>query len=167
MNLTRDNFRAIVFYDFCCHLSQKESCKRLRLAFHNEASPLVTSYNWFNEFKSGRTNLTDDREGRSAATTEDNISAVRLMIETNRRVTCQQIWTNLGIDMSQVYKILPEQLAVRKLCIRWILHNMTTIQKLCHVILCRDMMQRSVSGDSKAVYDIVTGDKNQNLLLRS
>ncbi|GBP29222.1 Putative uncharacterized protein FLJ37770 [Eumeta japonica] len=56
----------------------------LWLAFHDEAPPLAAVCNWFNEFKRGRTNLTDDlREGRpSTATTENDISAVRLMALT-------------------------------------------------------------------------------------
>ncbi|GBP22631.1 hypothetical protein EVAR_13911_1 [Eumeta japonica] len=50
-------------------------------------------------FKRGRTNLTDNlcEERSSLATTEDNISAVRLMIETDKRVSYQQIRTSLGI----------------------------------------------------------------------
>ncbi|GBP77557.1 hypothetical protein EVAR_99126_1 [Eumeta japonica] len=44
-------------------------------------------------FERCRTNLTDDlREGRSStATTDDDIRAVRLMIETDKRVTYQQL----------------------------------------------------------------------------
>lgn len=89
MNLTRENFRVMIFYDFRCHLSQQESYDRLLLDFHDEAPSRATVYNWFNEFKRGRTNLTDDlREGRpSTATTEDNIRVVRRMIETDKRVT--------------------------------------------------------------------------------
>ncbi|GBP86599.1 hypothetical protein EVAR_66556_1 [Eumeta japonica] len=49
-------------------------------------------------------------------TAEDNISAVRLMIETQKRVTYQQIRTNLSIGMSEVHKILHEHLSIRKLC---------------------------------------------------
>ncbi|GBP54174.1 hypothetical protein EVAR_43199_1 [Eumeta japonica] len=45
------------------------------------------------------------------STTEDSFSAVRLMIETGKIVTNQQ--------MSQVDKIFHEHLGVRKLCIRW------------------------------------------------
>ncbi|GBP93400.1 hypothetical protein EVAR_70361_1 [Eumeta japonica] len=76
--------------------------KRLWLAFHDEAPSLATVYNWFNEFKRGCINLIDDlRERRpSMATTEGNItdiSTVRLMIETDKRVTYQQIWITLGI----------------------------------------------------------------------
>ncbi|GBP40698.1 hypothetical protein EVAR_36434_1 [Eumeta japonica] len=58
-------------------------------------------------------------------TTEDNISAVRRMIETDKRVTYQQSQTNLGIRMSQLHKILHEHLPVRKLCTRWIPHNLS------------------------------------------
>lgn len=162
MNLTRENFRAMIFYDFRCHLSQQESYDRLRLAFHDEAPSRATVYNWFNEFKRGRTNLTDDlREGRpSTATTEDNISVVRRMIETDKRVTYQQIRTSLGIGMSQVHKILHEHLAVRKLCARWIPHNLTEAQKVHRVDWCRKMVQRFNKGDSNAVFDMVTGDES-------
>ncbi|GBP38694.1 hypothetical protein EVAR_22342_1 [Eumeta japonica] len=90
MNLTGEKFRAMIFYDFRCHfLSQQDSYNRLRLAFCDEAPSLTTVCNWFNEFKRGSTNLTDAlHEGRpSTATTEDNISDMRLMIETDKRAT--------------------------------------------------------------------------------
>ncbi|GBP11858.1 hypothetical protein EVAR_74498_1 [Eumeta japonica] len=60
--------------------------------------PLLTR---FNEFKPGRTNLTDSPDlverRPSTATTEDNISAVRLMIQREKRVIYQHIRTSLGI----------------------------------------------------------------------
>ncbi|GBP93621.1 hypothetical protein EVAR_69522_1 [Eumeta japonica] len=62
-------------------------------------------YNLFNEFKRCRTNLTEDmREACPTATTEGNISAVRLVIDTNKRVTYQQNRTSLSIGISQVHK---------------------------------------------------------------
>ncbi|GBP87277.1 hypothetical protein EVAR_64186_1 [Eumeta japonica] len=50
-------------------------------------------------FKRGRFNLTGDlREVRpSMATAKDNVSAVRLIIETDKRVTYQQIRASLGV----------------------------------------------------------------------
>ncbi|GBP19802.1 Mariner Mos1 transposase [Eumeta japonica] len=67
-------------------LFRSTSARRLRLAFHDEALFLTTVYNWFKEFKRGRTNLTDGlRSHASTATTEDDISAVRLMIEIDKR----------------------------------------------------------------------------------
>ncbi|GBP14628.1 Putative uncharacterized protein FLJ37770 [Eumeta japonica] len=122
-------------------LSEQELYTRLWLAFYDEAPSLATVYNWFNEFKRGRINLTNDlREGHpSAATTEDNTSAVRLMIETDNKVTDHQVWTSLGIGISQEHKIVHEHSVVRKLCVHW----------------CRKMMQRFAGGDSNAVHDIV------------
>ncbi|GBP55640.1 hypothetical protein EVAR_97848_1 [Eumeta japonica] len=44
------------------------------------------------------------------ATTEDNISVERLLIDTDKRVTYQKIWKRLGNGMSQVYKIFDDHL---------------------------------------------------------
>ncbi|KAJ0171150.1 hypothetical protein K1T71_013349 [Dendrolimus kikuchii] len=82
------------------------------------------------------------------------------MLETDPRVTYQQIRTSLGIGMTQVHKILHKHLAVRKLCARWIPHYLTEAQKLRRVDWCREMIQRFNGGDSKAVFDILTGDES-------
>ncbi|GBP44777.1 hypothetical protein EVAR_86592_1 [Eumeta japonica] len=92
-----------------------------------------------------------------AATTEDNINAVQLMIETDRRGTYHQIRTSLGIGMSRVHKILHEHVVVRKLCTRSIPDNLTEVQKLHRVDWYREMMQRFIDGDSNSVQDIVIG----------
>ncbi|VVC95566.1 unnamed protein product [Leptidea sinapis] len=87
-------------------------------SFLNEVPSRATIYNWFNEFKRGRSNLFDDpREGRLlTATTEDINSA--------------QIRASLGIgSWSQVQKILHEYIGVRKLCTRWIPNTLTDDQK--------------------------------------
>ncbi|GBP00317.1 hypothetical protein EVAR_908_1 [Eumeta japonica] len=50
----------------------------------------------------------------STTTTEDIISAARLMREIDKRVSYQQFLTSLDLNMSQVHKILHEHLTVRK-----------------------------------------------------
>lgn len=161
MNLSREHFRAMIFYDFRCGLNQKQSYERLKLSFDDAAPSLATVYNWFGEFKRNRTQLSDDiREGRpSTAVTEENINAVRLMIEAEKRTTYQQIRASLGIGMSQVQTILHDHLKVRKLCARWIPHDLTEEQKLCRVKWCRQMLKKFNSGLSNGVFDIVTGDE--------
>ncbi|GBP50366.1 hypothetical protein EVAR_32611_1 [Eumeta japonica] len=72
---------------------------RLSGGRHLLAAPQNSKQTLYNsEFKDRRTNLTDDlRDGRpSTATTEDDIRAVRLMIETDKRVTYQQMQTSFG-----------------------------------------------------------------------
>ncbi|GBP34551.1 hypothetical protein EVAR_85271_1 [Eumeta japonica] len=92
-----------VFCESGCELFG--SCERTTTAGLSR----VSSYNWYNSFKRGRTILIDDlREGRpSMATTEDNINAVRLMKKIDKKVTYPQIWTSLRIDETE-HPILTE-----------------------------------------------------------
>ncbi|GBP08842.1 hypothetical protein EVAR_78244_1 [Eumeta japonica] len=90
----------------------------------------MTIYNWFAEIKRGRVNLSDKfRDGRpSTALNNKNIDAVRRII-TDRHVTNHEIQVSLHICISQIKSILCKNLDMKKLCSRWILHNLHEIQK--------------------------------------
>ena len=47
MELTRDNFRAIIFYDFKAGLNQEEYVQRLQLAFGDESPARAIVFRWF------------------------------------------------------------------------------------------------------------------------
>lgn len=65
MELQREYFRAIIFYDFKSNLKPDESFNRLRLAFIDKSPSRATVYRWFNELKRGRLTLRDEtRSGR-------------------------------------------------------------------------------------------------------
>ncbi|CAK9827565.1 Protein GVQW3 [Anthophora retusa] len=112
MHISREHFRAMIFYDFKCGLTQQQCIDRLHSAFGDEAPSKTTVYNWFAEFKRGCTSLSDEfREGRPLTTVVPaNINAVRETIEVDRHVTYQQIETSLRIGKSQIQMILHEHL---------------------------------------------------------
>ncbi|GBP09423.1 hypothetical protein EVAR_76464_1 [Eumeta japonica] len=121
----------MIFYEFLFHLRQQE---RLQSAFHGEALSLATVCNWFNEFKHGGINLAEYlREGRpSMATTENNISTVRLLIDNDMSVLSADSdklkhWDELSAQN------LSRKLAVRKLCTWWISYNSIEAQKFRRV----------------------------------
>lgn len=87
------------------------------------------------------------------------IDAVRELIETDRHVTYKQIVASLGIGMTAVQTILHDHLGVRKLCARWIPHLLKDEQKKNRVIWCKKMFRKFNSGNSKVVFNIVTGDE--------
>ena len=136
--------------------------KQLNSAFGNEAPSKATVYNWYNEFKSGRFYLSDEfREGRPmTAVTQENIEAIRNLIKSDRHVTYREISSTLGIGMTAISKILNDHLGVRKLCSRWVPHNLTSAQKDARVKWCKEMLRKYNKGSSKAVYDICTGDES-------
>lgn len=127
MDLSREHFRAMIFYDFKCGLTPKLCVDRLEKAFGYKAPSQTTVYRWFSEFQCGRTYISDDfREGRpSTAITDENIDLVRNMIDSDRHVTYAEIAASLGIGKSQIQTILQEHLRARKLCSRWIPHKLT------------------------------------------
>ncbi|GBP29408.1 hypothetical protein EVAR_22781_1 [Eumeta japonica] len=51
MDLSRENFRSMIFYDFKCNLTVQKSLARLRTVFGDGAPFKTTIYNWFAEFK--------------------------------------------------------------------------------------------------------------------
>ena len=86
MEISRENFRAMIFYDYKCNLTPKQCINRFHLAFGDEAPSNRTVYNWFVEFQRGHTFLCDEfREGRpSTSVVATNVDAVGEMIERDR-----------------------------------------------------------------------------------
>lgn len=152
----------MIFYDFKSSLTPKQCIERLRSAFGDEAPSQTTVYRWHAEFNRSRTTLSDEpREGRPAtAVTPANIDAVRELLKQDRRTTYNEIEASLGIGTTAIKTILHDHLAVRKLCARWIPHNLKEGEKKARVDWCKKIIKRFDHGRSKTVYDIVTGDES-------
>jgi len=54
MNLSRQDFRAIIYFNFKSSRSVKETHELMRQAFGDETPALATIYNWYAEFQRGR-----------------------------------------------------------------------------------------------------------------
>ena len=76
------HFRSMIFYNLKSGLYQAQSLESLIQAFRYLVPSHATVFNWFEEFKRGRTSFEDEeRSGRpSMAVTEDNIDAVEKMV---------------------------------------------------------------------------------------
>lgn len=162
MKLTREHFRAIIFHNFRRGLSRQECFDELNSLYSNEAPSYSTVKNWYNEFNRGRCSLQDEsREGRpKSVVVPKNIDAVLELIKQDRHVTYREIEASLDISMTSINKILHEHLGVKKICSRWIPHNLTNAQKEIRVNWCKEMLIKYRQGTSKAVYNICTGDES-------
>ena len=91
--LSREQFRTMISYDWKIGLSYKDSHVRLVQAWGDQASSESTVLNWFHEFQ--RENfIVEDRacSGRPrTAVNQTNIDAVRTIIENDPHSTCDQI----------------------------------------------------------------------------
>ncbi|CAH1966070.1 unnamed protein product [Acanthoscelides obtectus] len=102
--------------------------------------------------------LSDDpRVGApKTAVTQENVDAVRKLIIEDRHVTYHEIEASLKIS---IQKNLHEQLGVRKLVSRWILHLLTEEQKADRVNWCQNTI---VSGDESWIYCYEPENKRQS-----
>ena len=96
---------------------------------------------WYNEFNRGRHSLSDEfRKYRSKSVVgPENINTVQKLIMQDRHVTYCEIEATLGISSTSKYIILHAHLAVKKICSRWIPHNLT---KLCFRYVSSEMEKK-------------------------
>jgi len=108
MELNREHFRTMIYYDFRSGLSRQQCADKLRSIFRDEAPHVATVNRWFNEFNRGRTSVADEfPEGRPRTTvTPENIEAVRKLITEDRHVTYREIEAGLGIHSTAIHSIL-------------------------------------------------------------
>ena len=100
MELNREHFRAIIFYNFRCGLTQQHCIDEVNSTFGYEV-PLRTSvYRWYGEFNRVCSSLHDEyREGRlKSVIVSETIDAVLQLILEDRHVTYSEIETILGIS---------------------------------------------------------------------
>ncbi|CAH2007870.1 unnamed protein product [Acanthoscelides obtectus] len=156
MELNREHFRAIIYYNFQSQLSQQECLAELLSVFGNEAPHQSTISRWYGEFKRGRVSLSEDpRVGApKTAVTQENDAMRKLIIE-DRHVTYREIEASLKISTTSIQKNLHEVLEVRKLVSRWIPHLLTEEQKAARVNCI-------VSGDESWIYCYEPENKRQS-----
>ena len=116
MELNREHFRAIIFYNFRRGLTQQQCIDELNSIFGDEAPSRISVYRWYGEFNRGRSSLQDEfREGRpKSVVVPETIDAVRQLILQDRHVTYREIETTLGISGTSIHSILHEHLTVKK-----------------------------------------------------
>ncbi|CAH2012943.1 unnamed protein product [Acanthoscelides obtectus] len=124
MELNREHFRAIIYYNFQRQLSQQECLAELLSVFGNEAPHQSIISRWYGEFKHGQVSLSDDPR--------ENVDAVRKLIIEDRH----------KISKTSIQKILHEELRVRKVVSRWIPHLLTEEQKAVRVNWCQKTLDQ-------------------------
>ncbi|GFT77404.1 histone-lysine N-methyltransferase SETMAR [Nephila pilipes] len=143
-------------------LSRQECFDELNSLYNDKAPSYSTVKNWYNEFNRGRCSIQDEsRAGRpKSVVVPEKINAVRELIKQDRHVTYREIEASLDISVTSINKILHEHLSVKKICSRWIPHNLTNAQKKARVDWCKEMLEKYIQGTSKAVYNIYTGEES-------
>ncbi|CAF4608607.1 unnamed protein product, partial [Rotaria sp. Silwood2] len=114
--LSREQFRTMILYDWKIGLTYKDSHGRLVQAWGEQAPSDHTVFNWLREFQRDNFIVKDaPRSGHpSTSVNEQTIDAVRKIIEDDPHSTYQQIENILGISSTAINSIIHDYLNLRK-----------------------------------------------------
>jgi len=133
----------------------------LEQVYGDNAPKKSTTYKWISRFRSGRNEIEDEpRSGRpSTSVCEENIDAVRDMIEKDRRITTESVADTLNISVGSAHTILVESLGLSKLSARWVPRLLRPDQQQTRVDLSMEILNKWDEDSEAFLQRIVTGDE--------
>lgn len=161
MDLTREHFRIMIYYDFKKGLSAYECKESLDSAFSEQAVSLATIYRWYKEFERERNSVQHQKgAGRPpTAVTDKNIAAVKKIIEEDNKATYAVIEHQLKIGSSAVKTIIHDHLHLKKVVSRFVPRHLSDFQKAERVRICHETLNLLNNGGHQIFSKIVTGDE--------
>ena len=90
----------------------------LQQVYKEETISRARAFEWHKRFREGREECEDDqRSGRPVTSrTDSNIDRVKQLVRADRRLSVKMISEKLSFGRDAVWKILTENLEMRKLC---------------------------------------------------
>ena len=130
---------------------------------------------WHKRFKEGHKDVEDDsRSGRpSTSRTADNAECMKQMVRGDCWLTVRMIADELEINRDSVWKIITEDLGMRKICAKMVPKLLDNDQKEWRMEVCQnilehlqtepDLLKRVITGDESWIFEYDPETKHQNL----
>lgn len=122
----------------------------LQHAYGDSSLSRTQVFYWFQQFKHGRTNVYDlGRRGAPVSIrTPENIIAVWTLVRDNPRITQLQIAHSLNISEGSAYRILTEDLRLKRVSAKFVPYALTPQLKSQRLHYCQELVQQmEIRGD--------------------
>lgn len=138
-----------------------EIFRELKVAYPTQCPSYKCVAAWTRKFKACRESIEDDpRSGRQiTALTDENISIVKELIESDARLTIDDIEAETSISRSSIFRILHDCLGKRNLAGKWVPHHLTEQNRQERVNACKYNLEM-FNTDKWRICDVVTGDES-------
>lgn len=116
-----------------------------------DALPKTTVYRWIDQFKEGRNEVEIKHSpGRPVdATASENVEKIKELLNTDRRLTCEEVAREVGISRGSAHTILTTNLNMRRIAARWVPHCLSDDQKTGRMDIAQNLLDRYKNeGDS-------------------
>ena len=113
---------------FCVKLERKftETYELMKKVYGDDCMSRTQVYTWFTRFKNGREDLNDDlRPGRPEVSNRaELVEKVREIIGIDTNFTTRMLSEELNTSKNSIWRILTEDLDKRKVCARFVSHQL-------------------------------------------
>ena len=132
----------------------------LQQVYKEETMSRACAFEWHKRFREGREECEDDqRSGRPVTSrTDSNINRVKQLVRADRRLTVRMICEELSIGRDTVWKILTENLKMRKLCAKMVPKILSKYQRQQRFTVCPDINER-LNAEPDLLNSVITGDE--------
>ena len=147
----------------------------LQQVCRNETLSRSRVFEWHKRFKEVRkdVDVEDDSRRPSTSRTADNVERVKQMVRGDHQLTVRMIADELEINHDSVWKIITEDLGMRKICAKMVPKLLNDDQKERRVEVCQgilghlqtepDLLQRVITGDQSWIFEYDLETKHQSL----
>ena len=122
------NFEQRCAIKFCVKLGETgiETFNKLKQAYEEHALSRSQVFKWYKAFSEDCESIKDKPLcGRPSNSKTDNNEKVRTLVRSDRRLTGRMIASELNLNKTTVHQILTQELAMRNLCAKIVLKNLT------------------------------------------
>jgi transposase len=160
INFDKRDIRALIAFFFKKGYSAEKCADEINSTLGEKTISLSTVFEWFKEFRFGRTSLEDaPRSGRPREVAQDeNVSAIKDLVKADPHITIRQIAEELNISTYSAHNIMRNLLNLRKLSVQWVPHLLTSEQMDIRVKMYRQNLKRMRDGRQQIISKILTGD---------
>ena len=136
-----------------------ETFNKLKQDYGEHALSRSQVFKWFKAFSEGHESIEDEpRSGRPTSKTDNNVEIVGALVRSDRQLTVQMIASELNLNQTTVHHILTDELAMKKLCAKFVPKNLTIEQKDNRKDVCLHLLER-IQRDRNFLKNVITGDE--------
>jgi histone-lysine N-methyltransferase SETMAR len=148
--------------EFCVRLgkSGSETLQLVHQAYGDNAMRRAAVFKWWKRFRDGEMNVKDEpRSGRpSTAVTEANVEKAEELLKEDRRLSLRDLSFSLGVSMERTHRIVMDCLKMRRVCARWVPHDLTDEQRRKRVEICHRHKAQALA-DPQFLNSVITCDE--------
>jgi len=156
------NFEQRCAIKFCVKLEETgiETFNKLKQAYGEHDLSRSQVFKWYKAFSEGRESIKDEPcSGRpSTSKTDNHVEIVLALVRSDRRLTVRVIASELNMNHTTVLQILIEELAMKKLCAKFVPKNLTIEHKDNRKDVSLNRLER-IQRNRNFLKDMITSDK--------